>query len=241
MTRLRLGTYNVHGFVGRDGARDLERVAQVILELESDAVGLQEVDGRAFSTTLEELEHQTGMRAHAGMTLKSEQGEFGNALLSRLPVHRVQRHDLSVPNREPRGAIEVELEAPDGRILSMITSHLGLRRRERRAQVEGLVQILRSCRRRPLVLAGDLNEWWSFAAPLRRLMSVFERGPVPRSFPARRPLLALDRLLVLPHRALLGASAHDSRLARQASDHLPVVAEILVDASEKVSDPQTSA
>ena len=50
--------------------------------------------------------------------------------------------------------------------------------------------------------------------------------PALRTFPCRRPIFALDRLWLQPRSALLGVRVVGTRLARAASDHLPLRAEI---------------
>jgi endonuclease/exonuclease/phosphatase family metal-dependent hydrolase len=49
----------------------------------------------------------------------------------------------------------------------------------------------------------------------------------PRSFPAARPVLALDRIYARGAE-LLEVKAHDSAAARRASDHLPVIAQVRI-------------
>src|SRR4029077_14976760 len=69
-------------------------------------------------------------------------------------------------------------------------------------------------------ILGDLNEWWR---PLRSLVALYGfGGDHVRSFPTQWPILALDHVLVRPARAVEKTHAHDSPLARVASDHLPV-------------------
>ncbi len=227
----RIGTYNVHGFVGRDGCRDVARVARVIRSLECSAIGLQEVDSRGAVATLGELEELTGMSAIAGATITETDGEYGNVLLTDLRFAAVVRHDLSVPGREPRGALEATLQMAPGSMMTMIVTHLGLHRRGRREQIrrlEGLVQrIANDC---PLVLVGDFNEWWPWSPPLRRLGRILGSGRALPTFPAHRPLLALDRIWARP-----GSMIHDLRTcadaeARLASDHLPLTANLHVSA-----------
>ena len=72
------------------------------------------------------------------------------------------------------------------------------------------------------VLLGDLNEWFLWGRPLRWLHARFGHAPAPPSFPARRPLLALDRIWVEPRPILRELRAHASPLARVASDHVPL-------------------
>jgi endonuclease/exonuclease/phosphatase family metal-dependent hydrolase len=223
---LRIATYNVHGCVGSDGVRDVERIAKVITSLNADLVGLQEVDCRQRladgSTQLERLAERTAMTAVAGPTIVESGGFFGNALLTRFAVAEVDHVDLSVAGREPRGLLEVVVghDPP----LRIIVTHFGLRATERRVQVDAL--LARVAQPEPVVLVGDFNEWHPRAAALLRLHAALGRTPPVRSFPSRWPVFALDRIWVRPFEALEEISCEDSRLARRASDHLPVVARL---------------
>jgi endonuclease/exonuclease/phosphatase family metal-dependent hydrolase len=71
---------------------------------------------------------------------------------------------------------------------------------------------------------GDINEWFLWGRPLRWLHVEFQETPAPATFPAYRPVLALDRLWVRPRTALRRLAVHATPLARVASDHLPLVA-----------------
>ena len=84
---------------------------------------------------------------------------------------------------------------------------------------------------------GDLNEWFLWGRPLRWLHRHFENTPAPATFPSRLPVLALDRIWVKPRHLLRQLTVHTSRLARRASDHLPLVAEIAVETAV----PESSA
>jgi endonuclease/exonuclease/phosphatase family metal-dependent hydrolase len=108
----------------------------------------------------------------------------------------------------------------------MVVTHLGLRRFERVRQVEQILQAVSAAQRHALtVIAGDFNEWRPNDHSLQPLHVRFGRSRT-RTFPARRPLFAFDRILVEPRRALIEFSVHASALARVASDHLPVKAVI---------------
>ena len=80
----------------------------------------------------------------------------------------------------------------------------------------------------PTVLCGDLNEWHPGEhSSLRGLAPLF--GTVnggPASFPARLPVLPLDRILAWPQPLVTDVEVHDSPLARVASDHLPLTARL---------------
>ena len=226
---MRIVSYNVHGFVGRDGRRDPERVAEVLRELDADVVGVQEVDARGGGTgaahPLERLAARCALASVPGPTIVRPDGDYGNALLTRFPVARVRHHDISVPGREPRGVLEVELNGPRRRILTLVT-HLGLGRGERRRQAQRLASLTRSRPETPLVVLGDLNEWWPFGAARRVLRRELGATPSPATFPARLPVLALDRIWCRPASVLRRVAVHRSQLARIASDHLPVVARL---------------
>ncbi len=50
---------------------------------------------------------------------------YGNVLLVRSKVLDVRRIDLSVPGRDPRGALDVDLVL-DGACVRVVTTHFGL-------------------------------------------------------------------------------------------------------------------
>lgn len=218
-----MATYNVHRCIGRDARCDPDRVADVVRELDADVVGLQEVGGDGDQVAY--IAGRTGFHAVLGPTLRRTDGDFGNALLTRRPLRTSRLVDLSIAGREPRGAIDAELDV-DGGTCRLIVTHLGLRGYERRQQVERLLaSVVEQATPELVVLLGDLNEWLGPARVLRRLRASFACAAV-ASFPTIRPTLALDRVLVRPASAFVGLRAHDTPLARLASDHLPVRAEL---------------
>ena len=75
-----------------------------------------------------------GHHAVAGPTLLRPDGHYGNALLTRRPVLDVRHVDLTVYRREPRAALDVDLDI-DGVAVRVIVTHLGLLPGERRTQV----------------------------------------------------------------------------------------------------------
>jgi endonuclease/exonuclease/phosphatase family metal-dependent hydrolase len=78
----------------------------------------------------------------------------------------------------------------------------------------------------PVILMGDLNEWFMWGKPLRQLVSHFQSVPAPATFPSVFPLFALDRIWIRPRHRLVRVRVHRSPLARKASDHLPLLARI---------------
>lgn len=218
--RLGLATYNIHSCVGGDGRYDPERILGVLKELDADIIALQEVDSREHRglELMHWLAQETGLHAIAGPTLLRQTGKYGNALLLRCDPLRVRLIDLTVLRNEPRGAIDVDVNC-DGHILQLIATHLGLRPAERREQVQ---RVLEGFGTKHCVLMGDLNEWFIWGRPLRWIQAMFGRARHLATFPARCPILALDRIWVRPPHAVMQLRVHSTALARQASDHLPL-------------------
>lgn len=226
---LRVATYNIHQCVGCDGRYDLERVAQVLRELDARVVALQEVHirfGSGAEHPLDLLAEATGMAPVSGPVMLRGDGHYGNALLTDLPVLRKKLHDISYPGREPRAVMELELDTCEGASLSVVATHLGLHPGERRHQTRRLLEIVASIQERPLVVLGDFNEWLPWGRPLRWLRRLVAPTRAVRTFPARWPLFALDRILVAPRSTLVHVEAFRSPAARLASDHLPLYADI---------------
>jgi len=225
--RVGVATYNVHRCVGSDGRCSPQRVAAVIGGLGASVVALQEVEsvlaGDPGLHQLNVLADATGMQAVAGPTVLRADSHYGNALLTSLPVRTERHHDLSVPGREPRGALDVELVVA-GCGVRVVVTHLGLRASERRHQGRRLLAVLRrSGTTAPTLLLGDFNEWRPWAAVRRLMRRRFGRTAAPATYPARRPLLALDRMWAAPPHSLVSVRTCRSSLCRTASDHLPLV------------------
>jgi len=227
--RLRIASYNIHECVGSDGRRDPARIAAVLREIDADIIGLQEVDARPGETSasmqMQYLAATLGHHAVAGTTLLRAGGEYGNAILTRRRVLDVRRVDLTVYRREPRGALDVDLDI-DGRTARVLVTHLGLLPGERRTQVRRLLDLLGDHPSDVVVLCGDINEWFAVGRPLRWLHARMGRTASVPTFPSAFPVFALDRIWVHPHTALASLTAHASPTARRASDHLPLLADI---------------
>jgi len=222
-----VATYNVHRCVGRDGCYDSARILDILGDLDADVIALQELEWQpeealsllhAFATYL-------NYHSIAGPTLLQQTGHYGNAILTRLPIQNVIRHDLSVAGREPRGALDVGLVYA-GMPVRVVATHLGLQPAERRTQIEQLLVSFDPHDPISTIFMGDLNEWFLWSHPLRRLREHFGNSPAPGTFPSGFPMLALDRIWVKPRERLLDLAVPNNLRVRQASDHLPLRAVI---------------
>lgn len=229
---MRIMTYNIHGCVGGDRKKRPERIIEVIRASGADVVALQEVHNetqgdRSFLEQIYDLEFE---HCAFGPTLERDGAEYGNLLLSKYPFEEQQRVDISVPNREPRGAITASIDGPDF-TLRLISTHLGLSPKEREQQMHALEPIIddqaKAYRQGDVhVLMGDINDWRDTGKTIRRCESLYKKAPKLRTFPARLPLFALDRIWGYPGAALDSIYRLDDTIARIASDHRPLIAEI---------------
>lgn len=224
---LRIASYNVHACVGRDGRFDPMRIASVIESLDADVIALQEVEDRSFEGTrvTDFLAAHLDMHAYRGVTLQREDADYGNLLLARPAAGAVRLHDISVKGGEPRGCIEADFVIGERR-LRLFATHLGLRTGERLKQVEQLAPALLRDGADVRVLAGDINEWRPGARVLRKLSGLLGSGSRRRTFPARAPVFALDRIYVKPGQAVVQSKVPWTSDSRVASDHLPLVCDL---------------
>jgi endonuclease/exonuclease/phosphatase family metal-dependent hydrolase len=235
---VRLVTWNIHGGLGRDGRRDLGRIAALLEDMRCDVAALQEVgDVRRASHETELADHASwlgrrlGWFVAYGPNLVLRGRPYGNAILSRFPIAHAHNYDLSVPDREPRGCLRADLSLPEGRSLHLFDLHLGLSGGERRRQAAMLfsADLLRdTALAAPLVLCGDFNMWSPLPGPILRLLRTALRdaaaiaGKRRATYPSVLPVLRLDRAYVDAGVDVLGCGVVNDPRTRAASDHLPL-------------------
>ncbi len=160
-------------------------------------------------------------------------GHHGNALLSKYPIAEYENLDVSLSEAEKRGLLHCVLRLPQGVELHAVCVHFGLTEVHRRAQTQLLCERLqdRVPPDAPLVVAGDFNDWRLQAhlilagdCGLREAFTELERQ-VPRTFPARWPLLPLDRVY-LRNARVRRARVLSTRPWSHLSDHAPLVVEV---------------
>ncbi len=240
--RLRVMTYNVHGCVGMDGKLDAERIARVIARARPDVVALQELDvGRVRSLGMDQAQliaRYLEMEFHFHPAMHLEEERYGDAILTHLPQRLVKAGALpglaDKPRLEPRGALWVAVDLHD-REVQIINTHLGLYPRERAAQVEALLGsdwLAHEACQEPVIVCGDFNALPS-SPVCRRLGAQFEDAQASAqahrpqaTFSSRLPTMRIDHLFISPGLEVAAIDIPRSELARVASDHLPLVAEI---------------
>ncbi|MEO9168793.1 MAG: EEP domain-containing protein, partial [Aestuariivirga sp.] len=112
-------------------------------------------------------------------------------------------------------------------LFRVIAVHLGLLRNSRIAQAKTLLNAFLGMPPMPTIMLGDFNEWRRVRrSALSVLDPVFGSPPVLSSFPSRLPLLPMDRIFDWPPGIITHRSVHNSPLAKKASDHLPLVADV---------------
>ena len=230
--RITVASYNIHKCVGTDRKRDPARILKVLTEIDADIVCLQEADLR-FGTRESVLppfliESHTDYVPVPLDVQHDSMGWHGNAILVRQGI-TVESHDIiHIPCLEPRGVVRASVSI-GGVSLSVFGMHLDLSGLWRVRQARAIAALAETAKTaRPTVLMGDLNEWRSAAGCFRefgRHFAVLDPGP---SFPSRRPLGRLDRIMHCGALRPQACGVHRSALAMVASDHLPVWAEFAV-------------
>lgn len=225
---VRVASYNIRKCIGLDRRRDPHRIARVLHALGAGIVALQESDKRlpprAAALPREVILSETGLIPARVATTSVSLGWHGNALLLGPDWRMEHLHRLPLPGLEPRGALIGDLVGPAGP-LRVVATHLGLRRRDRQRQMTQIMASLNLAPARPTVLLGDLNEWAPQAgfAPLDPFFSLHKPR---RSFHARRPVAALDRVATGPGLSVTAMGVCRSGEAGRGSDHLPIWADL---------------
>jgi endonuclease/exonuclease/phosphatase family metal-dependent hydrolase len=251
MRSLKIMTVNVHmGFAAFRRRVILSELRDAVRTVGADVVCLQEVlgvhEGHAArhhdwpdAPHYEFLADAMWPQFAYGRNAVYPEGHHGNALLSKFAIAGHTNHDVSIAastGREPekRGLLHCMLRVPGHAAdVHVICAHLGLSEDHRKRQLDLLIRTIDTevPAGDPLIVAGDFNDWRGRAHDILAdgagLAEVFvqARGAAARTFPARLPLLRLDRIYVR------NAEAHAPVVLPRKpwshlSDHAPLVAEI---------------
>jgi endonuclease/exonuclease/phosphatase family metal-dependent hydrolase len=227
--QIRVASWNIHKGVGLDRRRDPERILAVLKEIDADIVALQEADKR-FGTRdaiLSEMAlFEAGWQAVDCNPATPSLGWHGNAIIARPEYGVPAVKNVELPTLEPRGAVRADFHVGEAtvRVIGMHLDLSGLRRRQQIRTV--LNHLADSDGDPPAVLMGDFNQWGDRSGAMQEFEGpwhVCQTGP---TFPTRRPIACLDRIVISPEWHCRSTHVHLSELSLQASDHLPIVAEI---------------
>ncbi|HEY1006893.1 MAG TPA: endonuclease/exonuclease/phosphatase family protein [Sphingobacteriaceae bacterium] len=234
---LKVMTYNIHHAnpPSRPGMIDIEAIVRVIRKENPDLVALQEVDVMTKRSgnidQAAEIAGRLGMRFSFGKAIDHDGGEYGVAVLSRYPISDATVHRLptdSATKGEPRVVAAVRVALPGEKYVRFAATHLDAQGNplNRRLQVAEINR-LAAAEELPFILAGDLNAVPESDA-IRDLEKQFVStcGPCEPTFPQIDPKKTIDYIAVSKASPYL-VKSHRVIGEHYASDHLPVIAEIL--------------
>jgi endonuclease/exonuclease/phosphatase family metal-dependent hydrolase len=241
--KLRVLTYNIHKCIGGvDRRYDMARIVETIAHYQPDVLMLQEVDDQARRSNhdrqverLGELLDMHHRSWYANVRVRGG-GEYGNAVISKYPVISSTNVDLSVPYKKKRSVLHAEIRVRHhevDRTLHVYNMHLGLAQYERKIQLRTFL----ACQPfaglhhdTPIVVGGDFNDVWGSLGKLLAPSGFRGAKQPPRTFPAWAPMRALDSIYVRGRCELLEVARGETQLARRASDHRPLFADVVIEA-----------
>jgi endonuclease/exonuclease/phosphatase family metal-dependent hydrolase len=241
--RIRIVTYNIHkGIGGVDRRYRPERIHETIALHDPDFVLLQEVDEGAPRSDghrqVDLLGDMLGFRHRTffpNVRLRGG-GHYGNAILSRFPLTDTRNIDLTIPPTKRRSVLHARFrvrrpgETHALRTVHVFNLHLGLSQVLRRIQIQKFLAshpFRHFHPRTPVIVAGDFNDVWGTLGPKYLLPAGFRGLAKPiRTYPAWAPLMPLDSVYVRGDVELLHVHRPHQQIARAASDHLPLFAEL---------------
>jgi len=242
--KFRLLTYNIHkGIGGTDRRYRLERIVEVLKHCQPDIALLQEVDDGVPRSNrdrqVELLADAVGLPHHAFQrNVRLKHGGYGNAILSRFPLSDLHNIDLTIRFKKlrikkHRRALVAHCHMHHcGHTRSIVVAnlHLGLSGIERQIQLRRLLDsppIAKTHKTTPIAIGGDYNDVWGKLGTGILLPAGFTSvGGNIRTFPAAIPLRPLDRIYYRNLGQTHHAFASRTQVARQASDHLPLVVDL---------------
>jgi endonuclease/exonuclease/phosphatase family metal-dependent hydrolase len=217
------------------------RTIDVLRHINADVVALQEVVGAGTLTAghAEEIGAQLGMGWVMAPTRLLRGHQFGNLVLSRLPIRHHTQYDLSWKTCEPRCCQRVDLEVGHGAALHVYNVHLGTALLERRYQAQRLATFFKDHRvTGPKIVLGDFNEWTrghatQMLSQLLKSVDIVAHLRRRRTYPGFFPVLHLDHIYYDGDVEVRSIHLPRTRTSLIASDHLPLVADVRIGFSSK--------
>ncbi|WP_295877634.1 endonuclease/exonuclease/phosphatase family protein [uncultured Zhongshania sp.] len=241
MSVLRVLSYNVHkGFCSANRQFLLKQIRESIRSVDAEVVFLQEVvgensqhasqiDGWIDEGQFEFLADTVWPHFSYGKNAVYDHGHHGNAILSKYPIVDSENIDVSMYRRSQRGLLLSVIEPG----IYVICVHMGLLGWERRQQFKRLEAVIaeKIPADAPLIIAGDFNDWsGSLHSRFKRILNLREasvqaNGRLAKTFPAKRPVLRLDRIYFRGFTAVT-AKRLSGEPWRSLSDHCALYAEL---------------
>ncbi|PSL40286.1 endonuclease/exonuclease/phosphatase family metal-dependent hydrolase [Planomicrobium soli] len=260
-------SFNIAHGLGMNGVVDLEKTASVIEDSCAGIVALQEVDRHfsarsSFVDQVDWLSKRLGMHAAFGPTLDLDhetldmpRPQYGNAILSKYPIKYFENHLLRqvitpIGHNEQRGVLEAVIDVK-GTYVSVFNTHLAFKDEELEVSVGELLSIAGTSRF-PRIITGDFN-----AAPDHEQMKKMKQGYTDvflkmkrgdaYTYPASynneatgeqlKPVTRIDYIFMDGEFDVAQTAVMDTGV----SDHLPILADLIVMKTRKVTDqPQVS-
>jgi endonuclease/exonuclease/phosphatase family metal-dependent hydrolase len=245
MLKLRLLTINIHkGFSWGNRRFILHRLREAIRSTGADIVFLQEVVGENSAQAekhrtwpeqaqYEFLADSVWSYFAYGKNAFYPHGHHGNAILSKFPIYHSEQIDTSTNSFEQRGFLYCALNIPGSpKPMHCFCIHLGLFAVSRRKQLRMQADFINAGipRDEPMIMAGDFNDWRGHGVDDFALLVGMKdaareaNGAMARTFPARIPILPLDRIYIRGLTARKSASYYKG-IWKKLSDHAVLVAE----------------
>lgn len=223
-------TYNICSGRNLAGEQDLRHAASVIRQFQPDFVTLNEVRNHSQDVgpinQAHELGRLTGYYAVFGRSIDYLGGEYGNGLLTRLPL--LSSEVIHIPDPEPVGqgfyehrTILKSVLLAGEREITVLCTHFGLMEDEQTLAVQTALATIQG-EKNPVLFMGDLNLTPAapILAPLRAALQDTAPDGLPLTFPSDQPRMKIDYILHTPHFTCRSVESPDT----QCSDHRPLMA-----------------
>lgn len=240
-------SYNIHkGMSPLNRLVKVDGIAAALESTETDVLCLQEVQGQNLKRVVKYNEYPEQSQHELfgeylnlshnsyGKNCEYDHGHHGNAVLSRFPLDPKHNVNISVNRLEQRGVLHCEVQPAGWQMpVVVLCAHLNLLQNDREKQYQAITEYVNEVidQQQPLILAGDFNDWKKqscdlLAAQLNMTEAFACRhGKLPATFPAKMPVLSLDRIYVR-NLSVKRAWVYTGKPWSQLSDHLPISAEV---------------
>ena len=243
MNPITVVSYNIHkGMSPFNRMVRLMGMGDALQMVMPDILCLQEVSGQnlkravAFNEYPHESQHRwfgeyLKLKESYGKNAEYTHGHHGNAVLSRHPLDPKHNVNITVSRLEKRGVLHCEIHPYGWReSVVVLNAHLNLLHKDRVRQYQAILEYIdhHIGADRPLILAGDFNDWSIKSSKILGKHGLTEAffhlyGDYPATFPAKVPMMSLDRIYVRNLR-IKRATVHSGIPWSRLSDHLPISA-----------------